>query len=189
MSTSTASNDKSEIDKNEPTAATVCREFTESTTLHGIKNVFKTGSSRKKRIIWFGCLVVAVVFYTIFTHILVSSFFSFDVITHVTMVNQDAVDFPAVTICNFNPFRKDYTEKNKLSKALSLFPQQSASLSDVFALGNFSETAMDKVFRDSGHIFSDMLYFCTFRRKTCHAQNFTPVFTRLGLCHTFNKGM
>ena len=107
-------NHKSGFDKTESTTARVCREFTESTTLHGIKNVFKTGSSGKKRINWFGCLVVAVVFYTIFTHILVSSFFSFDVITHVTMVNQEAVDFPAVTIYNLNTFWRDCAEQNRL---------------------------------------------------------------------------
>ncbi len=51
MSKSTASNEEPQVGKNEVTVATRCREFTESTTLHGIQNVFRTGSSKKRRIL------------------------------------------------------------------------------------------------------------------------------------------
>ena len=189
MSKSTASNEEPQVGKNEVTVATRCREFTESTTLHGIQNVFRTGSSKKRRIIWLLCLLFAFACYVKFTQILISSFLSYDVITHVTIVNQDAASFPAVTICNFNSLRREYSEQTKMSKILSSFPGKSLSLEDISALGNLTETSMDKIFRDGGHKLSEMLYLCNFRGKNCHAQNFTPVVTRMGLCYTFNKGM
>jgi hypothetical protein len=181
---------KSSVSPEEPrtTAASICREFTESTTLHGIQNVFKKGS-KKKRIIWLFFLLVPAAAYLKFTQILVLSFFSYDVITHITLVNQDAADVPAVTICNFNPFRRDYSERTKLSQFLSIFPNKSFSAANFFALGNFTETSMEKMYRDGAHKLNEMLYLCEFSGKNCHAQNFTPVVTRLGLCYTFNKGM
>lgn len=171
------------------TAASICQEFTQSTTLHGIQYVFKR-SSKKKRIIWLLCLLVFAACYVHFMLVIIVSYFSYDVISHIRLINQDVAQFPAVTICNFNPIRKDYVEKNNLQKLLSLFSAEPFTKADWDALGqNLTKTSIQKIHQDGSHRLSDMLYSCSFGRMDCGTYNFTPVFTRIGLCHTFNKGM
>lgn len=164
----------------------------ESTTLHGIRNVFSDGS-RLRRFIWLLCLFGSTATFLKVTSNLISSYLSYDVITRVSLVNQDHAIFPAVTICNFNPMRKDYIEKMNLTNLLSLVgyeageanPPAWKDLEEVF------NTSMVDVLIDGGHkmTYGNMFQSCTFQERECRAEDFKPVFTRMGLCYTFNKGM
>ena len=184
--------EEQEVSKTKVSPAILFAEFTESTTLHGIRNVFTEGS-KIKRFIWTLCVLFAASIYLIFTKKLITSFLSYDVVTHVTLVNQDEATFPAVTICNFNPYRKEYLMETKLGELMVLFPNKTHIQwreEKFFALGNFTEISMEKFTRDAAHKINnyEMLYRCRFRNDPCDEQNFTQVFTRMGLCYTFNKG-
>ena len=172
--------EKSRDEKVKPLAQSLCKEFTESTTLHGISHVFSNGS-KVRRFIWVICLLAST------THFLFS-YFSFDVITRVTLISREHAIFPAVTICNFNPLRKDYLQQVNLTKTLSLFQNVDDEFNESLAAYNIS---MENMLRDGAHKMDNenMLLRCTFQGRECGEEDFKPVFTRKGLCYTFNNGI
>ena len=179
--------EKSRDEKIKPLAQSLFKEFTESTTLHGISHVFSNGS-KVRRFIWVICLLASTASFIAATTHFLFSYFSFDVITRVTLISREHAIFPAVTICNFNPLRKDYLHQVNLTKTLSLFQNVDDEFNESLAAYNIS---MENMLRDGAHKMDNenMLLRCTFQGRECGEEDFKPVFTRKGLCYTFNNGI
>lgn len=111
------------------------------------------------------------------------------------LVSQEVMLFPAITICNYNPFRNtDEFKKLKLSylkRETSETKQQgrkSFNTSDTYA----SEPQMDieQLYHKFGHQMNaaGMLGKCIWKGRTCNEANFSSTTQSMGLCHTFNSG-
>ena len=84
-------------------------EFTDNTTLHGLKYVFKKRHF-VIRLFWVVLLLVALTYYVIIVYRAFSKYYSYPINTLV-LTKQDLkeMDFPAITICSHN-----YLAKSKL---------------------------------------------------------------------------
>ncbi|CAD6189857.1 unnamed protein product [Caenorhabditis auriculariae] len=86
------------------------KHFSDITTLHGPKRIFYG----KKWSTWFWILITmfAVVMLIYQISSLVSIYASRPTLSQVSfLISEDGLDFPIVTICNFNPIKKSYINK------------------------------------------------------------------------------
>lgn len=79
--------------------------FVESSTLHGLQHVFGS-RSLARRVIWALFLLLGIGWFSLQTQKLLTKYFSYPVTTKVTLVYEENPEFPAVSICNFNMFRR-----------------------------------------------------------------------------------
>ena len=192
LATVDAKSEGTHKEKTKPSAQSLFRQFTESTTLHGISHVFGKGS-KVRRFIWLICLLGSTASFIAATINLFSSYLSYEVVTRVTLINKDFEIFPAITICNFNPMRKDYIERMNLTEVLALVPSEDGDkyIQSLRRAKSVLNTSMEVILRESGHRMDmeNMLSVCSFQGRKCGQEHFKPVFTRMGLCYTFNKGI
>ena len=120
------------------------------------------------------------------------------------------VNFPAVTICNHNPYYnisvdsdKFYSLPNEIQVAIvyeyyrrdRLYDVNISSLLEIinnsFSFNIFTEqfnqsVSLETVLREHGHKLEDGLILCSFDGKSCGVDNFIEIVTAYGLCYTFN---
>ena len=127
-------------------------------------------------------------------------YFAHDVTTN------SLVDFPAVTICNINPFHERFARRYIMRKseqakcfylndfqncmnttdtnqAFDLFVDQ---LKRIVA----NDSTLDEEYRESfGYYLSDMLISCNFNGAACSPNDFITFWSyEYGNCYTFNQG-
>ncbi|XP_038057118.1 acid-sensing ion channel 1B-like [Patiria miniata] len=180
------------------------REFAESTSLHGIARVFHASKLLVKTvwiIIMLTCLCVCV--WQISDRFYM--FLQYKANTEISVEYTRNMDFPAVTICNFNRYRQSaLTESDKTFLPYIIwandydydsFGDSQAGMDywDVTSEDGVNGTSFnytDFTLR-AGFLMDDVtLRQCEWRRKTksCSPANFSHVFTSFGNCWTFNSG-
>ena len=117
------------------------------------------------------------------------------------MVSEAEVEFPAVTLCNFNILQKskfveaskdpEYAQMLALAKMLTMVEFQGES--DNITIPKVSGKAIREMYRFFGHTMNrfeegGMLLNCTYKKSPCNSKFFKPVLSNLGLCYTFNPG-
>ena len=93
--------------------------FVESSTLHGLQHVF-TSQTPLRRIIWALFLLSGIGWFSFQSSKLLTKYYSYPVTTKVTLVYEDAPEFPAVTICNFNMFRASAVKVNWIRRTFKV---------------------------------------------------------------------
>ena len=166
-------------------------KFIQSTPTHGVVHIF-TGKSVIRRLFWLLILLAAggYCFYNILDRI--QFLLSNPTTTSTTVVRQETLAFPAVTICNLNIVKRSYLEE--LGSA-------GVNISDLLDVDltcsscNQSNINVDaeglnltRITLEGGHQVEDLILSCYFNGKKCSIDNFTPVLTRLGVCYSFNSG-
>uniref|UniRef100_A0A803K1F8 Uncharacterized protein n=1 Tax=Xenopus tropicalis TaxID=8364 RepID=A0A803K1F8_XENTR len=181
-------------DEPKPSDLTV---FASNSTLHGISHVFLPGGVTPRRVFW-ACSFLAslsfflfqaanrIIFYTQYHHV-----------TALDEMESSHLKFPAITLCNYNRFRRSKLTQRYMDLAEYLLGTQNVSSKDLAEWGlpanrtsdedNESDDTFD-FFNRTGHSIEEMLLECRYRNITCHAEDFTVVFTRYGKCYTFNSG-
>ncbi|XP_028405459.1 acid-sensing ion channel 1-like isoform X1 [Dendronephthya gigantea] len=163
-------------------------EFTESTTLHGIRHVF-CGDSKLRRLIWFVCTLGSTAVFVTSSAKLLNSYIRGDIVTRITVKHQNNIMFPAVTICNFNPLRKSYLKQLNISD-----PERFARILLYEAEPNDADRKKffltyvnaQEFFRNGSHKIEEMLLNCTLQGKKCLPEDFRLVDTNMGFCYTSN---
>ncbi|XP_072040584.1 acid-sensing ion channel 1-like [Amphiura filiformis] len=188
----TEGEDNSEL-MEEKTFKTRVQKFGDTTTLHGARYVTTPKYHGLRRIIWV-LLIVGLNSYLWMS--IIGSFvkyFQHPVDSFVKMSYSTNLTFPAVTICNYNQFRKSAVGE-ELIDLLALIYNPSS-----FQDNSINWTIIDNTIRDRGyktedivwngaHQIEDMLQNCSWRMlKPCGAENFTKVITDWGVCYTFNE--
>ena len=171
----------------ESKAKTLFFEFAESTTCHGIRNVFG-GGSKLRRFIWLVCVLGSTVYLVLNCTSLIKSYINKETVTRVTIQHQDSVMFPAVTICNFNPIRLSYLEQINITNA--------EDIDQLLRNGTFDENSVnvkavasgDDFFLQAGHQIKNMLLNCTLQGEKCSPDDFERILTSMGACYTLNIG-
>ncbi|CAF1056474.1 unnamed protein product [Brachionus calyciflorus] len=179
------------------------REWCENTTSHGFANMVRT-DSWIIRIIW---LILVIIFmgYCIYTVVqIILTYFSFSVVVSYQVLSDSPSPFPAVTICNLNPF--DVATENTTGayinyalKANSITPnisisgeekgitlvQQAASILRAYATADRNLTDEDR--KSLGFTMDTMLVSCFYNHEECNTTEFSWFYdSDYGNCYTFN---
>ena len=185
--TAQVSSQKAEIEK-------TWNKFVESSTLHGLLHVFSS-STRTRRFLWAVLLLLAMMWFSFQSFKLIEKYYSYRVTTKVSLKYDPMPTFPAVTICNFNVFKRSVVRTSVYEEIL---PQLHASVvekmdlpdvNDSIDLNKYHDLNLTQFYIDAGHQSNDTVEHCIWDGKpTCDHRNFTSVLTSMGLCHTFNSG-
>ncbi|XP_033116228.1 acid-sensing ion channel 5-like [Anneissia japonica] len=169
-------------------------DFATKTSMHGVQRLTeKRGCSYK--LFWVIIIVVAVVSCGTAVVERIIIYFQYNVNTEIKIENPEEVTFPAVTICNFNRYRRSKISKTEedyygcatilgiedLSGQFTQYIDKCGQLLNTtsFNVSEFTEKA-------GFDLDAETLWSCKFRGKTCDAKNFTSVITDYGRCWTFN---
>ena len=166
------------------------RVFVGSSTLHGLQYVF-TSQTLVRRILWALLLVAAIVWFSFQSSKLLRKYFSYPATTKVSLVYEGSPEFPAVSICNFNRFKKSVIMAKGYDQAFSEFDRKVFGLNtDNFTtdFSKYRDLNLTEFYLSAGHQINDTLQGCVWSGTLCDYRNFTPVLTSMGLCHTFNSG-
>ena len=174
-------------------------KYASSTTTHGVRHIF-IGKSKIRRVLW--ALLFLFVFvgccYTTVDRIL--HYVSVPTATTVSTVHARSIQFPAITLCNTNSFRKSYLERKNLTElvqsAFQLVITNSSNFLDEYqnqCSAQKATTAGNATFRqvavEGGQKLEDFVIDCNFVGLPCSIkEEFIPTLTELGLCYTFNSG-
>ncbi|XP_070552382.1 acid-sensing ion channel 1C-like [Ptychodera flava] len=169
------------------------RQFSEDTTLHGLRYAVGPHVGTSRRIFWTLLMIGMIVSSCIYLYLCWVKFLAFPVKTVVSMNYKTEISFPAITICNYNHYRKSYVNGTRFEDWVR----------QRYPTFNFSDdeppVELDEDFLrinrtwfeiSAAHDKWNMIYQCTFGRSKipCDASNFTLTLTDFGVCYTFNGG-
>ena len=120
-------------------------------------------------------------------------------VTHVNVYSEQSSNFPAVTICNQNPFTTNFsyqylqnvTSALKLDKEMSIPSQSNNKIESIKQMllliaNGFNLTQADK--QKLANPLEQFIITCTFNMVTCNYSEFTWYFDpRYGNCYRFNS--
>ena len=170
-------------------------KYVESTTAHGVVRIF-SGKSKIRRLFWAvvflgamaGCL------YNISNRIIF--LLGNPTSTTLQLVSEENLTFPAVTICNLNSVRRDFLQERDLFyffRTAALFEPdlpdfQSECNNLVRAFSNNDAPSFTDIQDQGRHRLEEFIIGCRFLGRLCNiTEYFTPTFTQLGYCYTFNS--
>ncbi len=122
-------------------------------------------------------------------------YLAFKVTTVLSVSEQPTLEFPAVTICNYNQFRKSLAEEQ---------PNTAKILKELFSVDAILEREKDNFMEAESqvsddwnvtqnlirlsHRLEDLVLFCHWCGRTIPCEKyFTMVLTEAGVCYTFNS--
>ncbi|XP_022088186.1 acid-sensing ion channel 1A-like [Acanthaster planci] len=170
-------------------------EFATTTTLHGISRVAESNGARAKTL-WVLVLLIAGCFYVVVTVDRVRAYLKFDANTNVIVEFNDTLEFPAVTICNYNRFMN-----NKISEDDTKYVRHLLELNEdlVDYEEDFNYTHIDDLFGEgfnytqfaltTGFTLNESVIRCDWKgvAYSCNALNFSSYYSpSYGQCYTFN---
>ena len=166
-------------------------KYANNATLHGLSHIV---SSRTvlRRVLWCIFLFTGIGYVSYQWTLLVVKYLSYPVNSKVTVEFESVLEFPAITICNFNMLRQSFVDQENLgnvgkyvlSNKLPWWEEKTGEI-DWKRFENVSTSA---TYSMAGHQIKDMIMECYWIGEMCSFRNFTPVLTSMGLCHTFNSG-
>uniref|UniRef100_W5MSK2 Uncharacterized protein n=1 Tax=Lepisosteus oculatus TaxID=7918 RepID=W5MSK2_LEPOC len=165
----------SEEEQSKPSDITL---FAGSCTLHGISHIFLPGRITIRQLLWASAFLMSL---SIFLYQVVDRVILYMNYPHVTTLDEmdsPLMIFPAITLCNYNSFRKSKIRFNDLFWMAGLLGVQEA---DALGLPNNSKTSPSKTFnmlefvQRASHSMEEMLLDCKYRGKDCGPENFTVV--------------
>lgn len=179
----------------------------EDSTTHGLNPIVKRHNP-VIRTVWILCLLASSIVCSFMITKSIMSYFDYETVTKTNRINLISADFPAVTICNVNPFVtnvsaqfvEDIMRTNGLIDPRLLNPADWFKDWTAFDLMNvryFANTnALDNstysdAFRQSfGYPLSDMLLSCSYNYADCSLEDDWIWFYDViyGNCYTFNSG-
>ncbi|CAF4941276.1 unnamed protein product [Rotaria sp. Silwood1] len=174
----------------------IIRDFSLNTSTHGVPGIARS-QSIQNRIFW---IVTTLAFTGIMLFFVVESikqYFNFPTQTSVSFIVERSQAFPAVSICNYSPFRLDnfiepflnFTNSRNLTNTTdtSTIPIEAAPYLFDFIqnLLNYDEYLSNYFFP-----LSSMLISCLYNGERCQATDFIQFFSfYFGHCYTFNAKM
>lgn len=175
-------------------------KWLDNTTVHGIAHIFK-GKSTVKRVFWLviflGALAGCV--YNVLNRLKLLISNPTSTSTKI-ITSQEGVPFPAITICNLNPFAIAALEEYNVSDLFDFIDSASDNNDDDIIstylkcddhLSKVPAAIRKKPFKDlqtRSHVpLSEFITVCVYSNDNmdCNLQ-FKPIITNYGLCYIFN---
>ncbi|XP_070185104.1 acid-sensing ion channel 3-like [Littorina saxatilis] len=162
--------------------------------MQGLGPIFDPRSSLKRKCVWFTIVFVAILFTTFNIYTQIVMYVDRPITVRVDFKKASDLQFPSITICNNNFAAYNATagfvngvQTLKIVKPL-LFTTADNSSAD-FSAYNFTKyhiVGWEVFFALLSQDMNDMLLMCKWEQSPCSLTNFTPVFTDMGLCYSFN---
>ena len=166
-------------------------------SFHGIPFFATSVRANVKVFSWIAVILVAIVFMFYSLSAVSTKYASGSIYTSTARQFPKQLPFPAVTICNANPFKVSAVFDKNLSllqtdlflthirtKSRTSLPESHfipfVQWYDRMSGGN------NTFYEDLGHKINDLVLSCTFDGRMCSVDSFTGRTTSSGLCYTFN---
>ncbi|XP_077984809.1 bile acid-sensitive ion channel-like [Glandiceps talaboti] len=174
------------------------RDFMSETSLHGAKNIVDTRQNIVRRLLWVVLVIGLSTWLLITLYNEVKVYLEYSVTTVISVKYTPFIEFPAVTLCNYNRYRKSviggtpiYELMEKMFSSGSLDPKPKVDF-DWSLLENSTATTNRNGFEmEAAHQKEQLIQGCRFTGgesgRHCGPENFTAVFTQFGVCYTFNN--
>lgn len=181
----------------------ILKDSASNTTSHGLPNIVNS-EYKTISLLWIIFLLASIVYcsYTIVESFF--NYFEFNVDTSIQIVRESQAAFPAISICNHNPFNTkrsgalikklsamvdketSYSKMSATDPRIAAFYLQKGLKTIVYA-SNMSTEENDKYF---GFTIEDMLIGCRFVTEECNASNFEWYHSyEFGNCYKYNSGV
>nr|XP_020451453.1 acid-sensing ion channel 1-like isoform X4 [Monopterus albus] len=182
-----------------PLPASDITVFGANSTLHGLSHIFLPGGVTIRRLLWAAAFSssLSIFLYQVVGRVI--EYYQYPYVTILDEMDSPTMTFPAITLCNYNRFRKSQVRRNDIFWMGGVIGVGQADMDDYMTLigqptgstGFYpSKTySMLEFVQRTGHSIEDMLLDCKYRRKDCGPENFTTIYTRYGKCYTFNSGL
>lgn len=172
-------------------------EWAMSSTSHGLPN-FVRHESKVLKVMWAMAVLASwtYCFYLIITSII--TFFNYSTVSSIKKINEAPTDFPAVDICNQNPFDgsklevalnlKEYLNEYNASKSIKdgkILADETLNELLIIIYRNQSYFDLNEI----GYSLNTILKNCRFQGKTCNHSDFIRYQNfYYGNCYSFNSG-
>ncbi|XP_051784783.1 acid-sensing ion channel 1C isoform X4 [Erpetoichthys calabaricus] len=172
--------------------------FAGGSTLHGVNHIFLPGGVTVRRLLWACAFLLSLSMFLYQVADRIIYYLAYHHVTTLDEMDSPLMIFPAITLCNYNSYRKSQITQNDLSWMGKMFgvPEEEyvnflQAIGQPATKDNFIQSKtfnLTQFVTKASHNLEDMLLNCKYRGKECKAENFTTTYTRYGKCYTFNSG-
>ncbi|XP_028328584.1 acid-sensing ion channel 1C isoform X3 [Gouania willdenowi] len=173
--------------------------FGANCTLHGLSHIFLPGGVSFRRLLWAAAFSASLSIFLLQVADRVIEYCKYPHVTLLDEMDSPVMYFPAITLCNYNSFRKSQIRRNDIFWMAGLLGVEQSDFDDFMAaLGQPTDNSkffpsktfnMLEFVQRTSHNIEEMLLDCKYRGKDCGSENFTTIYTRYGKCYTFNSGL
>lgn len=159
--------------------------FGANCTLHGLSHIFLPGGVTLRRLLWAAAFSTSL---SIFLYQVADRVIEYYEYPHVTILDEmdsPVMYFPAVTLCNYNSFRKSQIRRNDIFWMAGLLGVEQGDFDEFMAaVGQPTDNSkffpsktfnMLEFVQRTSHSMEEMLLDCKYRGKDCGPENFTTV--------------
>ncbi|XP_060766454.1 acid-sensing ion channel 1B [Neoarius graeffei] len=167
--------------------------FCGSCSLHGANHIFVENKKFGVRQgIWAVSFLLALTLFLLQVADRVIYYMQYDYVTLLDERSAPNMIFPAITMCNYNTFRR-----SQISYSDLLFMGPLIGYEDNMAPGfqlapepdrQGARFSLAEFYNRTRYRMDDMLLDCKFAGKDCGPEHWREIFTRYGKCYTFNSG-
>ena len=181
-------------------------EWAQSSTSHGLPNIFRSGNNYFLKLMWTVCLLASAAYCAFSVYNSVLNYYEYNVITQLSDYTESPIEFPVVTYCNSNPFTTEYglnysksflASQNITNLLNSTILKSYFNYSDIQEMVNLyiSKTIVmraakqlnDTEKRKMGYSLDFSLIMCAINNQPCDANSFVWYYdTAYGNCYQFN---
>ena len=170
-----------------------------SSTSHGLPNIFKSNRLLLK-IMWTFFLLVSLSYCSFSIIKSINSYYSWEYVTNIDIIQEVPTEFPAISICNLNIYVTDYAKSllnqillqvANISRRNTINESYLNSLRTkyLFHFISMSDNFTDENRRNFSLPLKDFLIDCNFGISKCSADEFDWYYSmHHGNCYTFNNG-
>lgn len=164
------------------------QEFTQNSTLHGVRYLFQPETFVIRKLLWLVLvlLCMGLMSYQIIDRIIY--YYTWPVTVNVEVNYNKSLVFPSVTICNQNQFRISKASQIGQYELLdSLYTRTGPVNSTFLRKYQANNLTFYKLFTSVSHQKEDLIVSCSWGGELCGPENFTMVITDHGVCYTFSQ--
>jgi hypothetical protein len=185
--------------KTKPAQAQKILGLIEATSCHALPNIIRT-QNHIVRSMWVVAFSASLIYSIISIVNMIIDYYDYEVVVSIEEVQDFELEFPAITICNYNPI--DYTQKGAIKTVEEYLFNVTNKTSNSFGYNNkgYGKDSCNQNYKqyfesDSenflkfGFPLDKMLIECRYDAKPCTRDDFFPVNSILfGKCYSFNTG-
>ncbi|ELU18124.1 hypothetical protein CAPTEDRAFT_206790 [Capitella teleta] len=162
-------------------------EYTQNTTLHGVREITEEQPFNVRRVIWVVLVLAGLgaFFYQMTTSVL--AFIGFPVTVNIRINYNQTIEFPAVTICNHNSFRMSkVAEMDAYQLITDMYVADDTEIDwEHEPIANISKLEFYNIV---AHSQEDFIVSCQWDGEDCGPHDISQYVTDYGLCYAFNRG-
>ncbi|XP_070576557.1 acid-sensing ion channel 3-like [Ptychodera flava] len=166
--------------------------FCKEISIGGMKYLANPSYGILRRLFWSLIVILAACVLCLQIYMSVATYGAYPSNTNQQIEYVNVLTFPAVTICNFNPFRKSIVDEMSpfVTQLIeNMFPVYGVDYPAPNFTGlDFTDYSMTAFRLHTSHKLTDTIFRCTWKGQPCSTDNFTMILTDLGVCYTFNSG-